>query len=50
MALTAVEETPSTSIAKVAGSEALDFSENIQIHGGNGYVRDYLPERLLRLA
>src|SRR5207249_3804 len=35
------------SIAKVAGSEMLDFvvDENVQIHGGNGYVRDYPAER-----
>jgi alkylation response protein AidB-like acyl-CoA dehydrogenase len=40
------------SIAKVAGSEALDFvlDENIQIHGGNGYVRDYPAERHYRDA
>jgi alkylation response protein AidB-like acyl-CoA dehydrogenase len=40
------------SIAKVAGSEVLDFvlDENIQIHGGNGYVRDYPAERHYRDA
>jgi len=40
------------SIAKVAGSETLDFvlDENIQIHGGNGYVRDYPAERHYRDA
>jgi alkylation response protein AidB-like acyl-CoA dehydrogenase len=40
------------SIAKVAGSETLDFvlDENIQIHGGNGYVRDYPAERHFRDA
>jgi alkylation response protein AidB-like acyl-CoA dehydrogenase len=40
------------SIAKVAGSEMLDFvlDENIQIHGGNGYVRDYPAERHYRDA
>ena len=40
------------SIAKVAGSEALDFvlDENIQIHGGNGYVREYGAERVFRDA
>jgi alkylation response protein AidB-like acyl-CoA dehydrogenase len=36
----------------VAGSEALDYilDENIQIHGGNGYVRDYPAERHFRDA
>src|SRR5438094_6661846 len=40
------------SIAKVAGSEALDFAldENIQIHGGHGYVKDYPAERHYRDA
>ena len=40
------------SIAKVAGSETLDFvlDENIQIHGGNGYVKDYPAERHYRDA
>src|SRR4029079_16815932 len=40
------------SIAKVAGSEALDYvlDENIQIHGGNGYVKDYPAERHFRDA
>jgi alkylation response protein AidB-like acyl-CoA dehydrogenase len=38
------------SIAKVAGSEMLDYvlDENIQIHGGNGYVHDYPAERHYR--
>jgi alkylation response protein AidB-like acyl-CoA dehydrogenase len=38
------------SIAKVAGSEMLNYvlDENIQIHGGNGYVRDYPAERHYR--
>jgi alkylation response protein AidB-like acyl-CoA dehydrogenase len=38
------------SIAKVAGSETLDFvlDENVQIHGGNGYVQDYPAERHYR--
>ena len=38
------------SIVKVAGSEILDYvlDENIQIHGGNGYVRDYPAERHYR--
>ena len=41
-----------SSIAKVAGSEALNYvlDENIQIHGGNGYVRDYPAERHFRDA
>src|SRR4029077_9705112 len=40
------------SIAKVAGSEVLNFvlDENIQIHGGNGFVRDYPAERHYRDA
>jgi alkylation response protein AidB-like acyl-CoA dehydrogenase len=40
------------SIAKVAGSEVLNdvLDENIQIHGGNGYVRDYSAERMYRDA
>ena len=40
------------SIAKVAGSETLDavLDENVQIHGGNGYVRDYPAERHYRDA
>ncbi len=31
------------SLLKVAGSEMLDYvvDENVQIHGGNGFVRDY---------
>ena len=42
----------SGSIAKVAGSEALNYvlDENIQIHGGNGFVRDYPAERHYRDA
>jgi Acyl-CoA dehydrogenase, C-terminal domain len=34
------------SIAKVLGSEVVDFiiDENVQIHGGNGFVRDYPAE------
>ena len=41
-----------SSIAKVAGSEMLDYvlDENVQIHGGNGYVRDYPAERHYRDA
>jgi len=45
--LAALEEfAVEASIAKVAGSEALDYilDENIQIHGGNGFVRDYAAE------
>ena len=40
------------SILKVAGSEMLDFvlDENVQIHGGNGFVRDYPAERHYRDA
>src|SRR5688572_2820669 len=40
------------SIAKVACSETLDFvlDENVQIHGGNGYVKDYTAERYYRDA
>src|SRR4051794_25572376 len=52
-ALAAFEEyAVEASIAKVAGSEALDFvlDENVQIHGGNGYVHDYPAERHYRDA
>jgi alkylation response protein AidB-like acyl-CoA dehydrogenase len=40
------------SVAKVAGSETLDYvlDENVQIHGGNGYVADYTAERYYRDA
>ncbi len=40
------------SIAKVAGSETLDYvlDENVQIHGGNGFVADYPAERHYRDA
>jgi len=40
------------SIAKVAGSEALNYvlDENVQIHGGNGFVKDYSAERYFRDA
>jgi len=40
------------SIAKVACSESLDFvlDENVQIHGGNGFVKDYAAERRFRDA
>ncbi len=39
-----------SSILKVAGSEALHYvlDENVQIHGGNGFVRDYPAERHYR--
>jgi alkylation response protein AidB-like acyl-CoA dehydrogenase len=49
--LVALEEfAVEASIAKVAGSETLNYvlDENIQIHGGNGYVRDYPAERHYR--
>src|SRR5438093_1903013 len=52
-ALAAFEEyAVEASIAKVAGSEVLNFvlDENIQIHGGNGYVKDYPAERHFRDA
>jgi alkylation response protein AidB-like acyl-CoA dehydrogenase len=52
-ALAAFEEyAVESSIAKVAGSEALNYvlDENIQIHGGNGYVHDYPAERHFRDA
>jgi alkylation response protein AidB-like acyl-CoA dehydrogenase len=45
--LKAVEEfAVEASIAKVLGSEVLDYilDENVQIHGGNGFVRDYPAE------
>jgi alkylation response protein AidB-like acyl-CoA dehydrogenase len=40
------------SILKVAGSEMLDYvlDENVQIHGGNGFVKDYPAERHYRDA
>ena len=50
-ALAALEEYAiEASIAKVACSETLNdvLDENIQIHGGNGYVRDYPAERHYR--
>jgi alkylation response protein AidB-like acyl-CoA dehydrogenase len=53
VALATLEEyNVEASIAKVAGSEMLDYvlDENIQIHGGNGYVRDYPAERHYRDA
>ena len=38
------------SILKVAGSEMLHYvlDENVQIHGGNGFVKDYAAERHYR--
>jgi len=40
------------SLLKVAGSEMIDFvvDENVQIHGGNGFVADYAAERRYRDA
>ncbi|MDQ3420377.1 MAG: acyl-CoA dehydrogenase family protein, partial [Acidobacteriota bacterium] len=52
-ALAALEEfAVEASIVKVAGSEMLDcvVDENVQIHGGNGFVRDYPAERHYRDA
>jgi len=51
--LAALEEyAVESSIVKVAASEMLDYvlDENVQIHGGNGYVRDYPAERHYRDA
>ncbi|MDQ1347917.1 MAG: hypothetical protein QG573_1291 [Acidobacteriota bacterium] len=51
--LSALEEFAiEASILKVAASEMLDFvlDENVQIHGGNGFVRDYPAERHFRDA
>ncbi len=51
--LAALEEfAVEASIAKVEGSETLDYvlDENVQIHGGNGFVRDYPAERYYRDA
>ena len=45
--LSALEEfAVEASIAKVLGSETVDYviDENLQIHGGNGFVHDYPPE------
>ena len=52
-ALAAFEEyAVEASIAKVLGSETLNYvlDENIQVHGGNGYVKDYPAERHFRDA
>jgi alkylation response protein AidB-like acyl-CoA dehydrogenase len=40
------------SIAKVLGSEVIDYilDENVQIHGGNGFVSDYPAEKHYRDA
>ena len=40
------------SLLKIAGSEMIDFviDENVQIHGGNGFVADYPAERRYRDA
>jgi alkylation response protein AidB-like acyl-CoA dehydrogenase len=51
--LAALEEfAVEASMLKVASSEAIDFilDENVQIHGGNGFVRDYPAERHYRDA
>ena len=51
--LSALEELAiECSIVKVAASETLDYvvDENVQIHGGNGFVRDYDAERHYRDA
>ena len=41
-----------SSICKVMCTETLDFvlDENVQIHGGNGFVHDYMAERYYRDA
>ncbi len=52
-ALAALEEFAiEASILKVASSEMIDFvlDENVQIHGGNGFVKDYPAERHYRDA
>jgi alkylation response protein AidB-like acyl-CoA dehydrogenase len=51
--LAALEEfAVEASILKVASSEMIDFAvdENVQIHGGNGFVRDYAAEGQYRDA
>jgi len=51
LVLAAMEEfAVEASISKVAGSETLDYvlDENVQIHGGNGFVKDYPAERHYR--
>jgi alkylation response protein AidB-like acyl-CoA dehydrogenase len=52
-ALAALEEfAMEASLLKVASSEMTDYvlDENVQIHGGNGFVRDYPAERAYRDA
>jgi alkylation response protein AidB-like acyl-CoA dehydrogenase len=52
-ALAALEEFAiEASLLKVASSEMLDYvlDENVQIHGGNGFVHDYPAERHYRDA
>ena len=52
-ALAALEEfAMEASMLKVASSEMTDYvlDENVQIHGGNGFVRDYPAERAYRDA
>ena len=52
-ALSALEEfAAEASLLKIAGSEMLDYiiDENVQIHGGNGFVHDYPAERHYRDA
>jgi alkylation response protein AidB-like acyl-CoA dehydrogenase len=51
--LAALEEyAVEASIAKVFGSETLEYvlDQNVQVHGGNGYVADYPAERHYRDA
>jgi alkylation response protein AidB-like acyl-CoA dehydrogenase len=52
LAKTFEEYAVESSIAKVLGSEVLDYvlDENVQIHGGNGFVKDYTAERYYRDA
>lgn len=52
-ALLALEEFAiEASLLKIAGSELTDYivDENVQIHGGNGFVRDYAAESHYRDA
>ena len=46
------ELTVECAILKVAGSETINYvvDENVQIHGGNGFVKDYPAERHYRDA